>query len=262
MREHLAENTAVRTVELSRRFGSFVAVDRVSIDVCYGEVFGFLGANGAGKTTTIRMLCGLLAPTSGRAWVAGFDVITASEQVKRVIGYMSQRFSLYEDLTVEENLDFYGGIYGLHGRQLRSRKGQLMESLGLTPHRATLARSIPLGWKQRLALCCATLHRPKVLFLDEPTAGVDPLSRRTFWNLVYELAEQGTTVFVTTHCMDEAEYCNRLAIMHEGRVVACDSPAALRSCFNLPSVEEVFVQLVERQLGLSSSAHGEGQSRA
>ena len=262
MRAHLAENTAVRTVDLSRRFGSFVAVDRVSIDVCHGEVFGFLGANGAGKTTTIRMLCGLLAPTSGRAWVAGFDVITASEQVKSVIGYMSQRFSLYEDLTVEENLNFYGGIYGLHGRQLRSRKGELMESLGLTPHRATLARSIPLGWKQRLALCCATLHRPKVLFLDEPTAGVDPLSRRTFWSLVYELAEQGTTVFVTTHYMDEAEYCNRLAIMHEGRVVACDSPAALRSRFNLPSMEEVFVQLVERRLGLSSGAHGEGQVRA
>ncbi len=262
MKEHVSESVAVRTVDLTRSFGSFVAVDRVSIDVPHGEVFGLLGANGAGKTTTIRMLCGLLAPSSGHAWVAGFDVVRESERVKSVIGYMSQRFSLYDDLTVEENLDFYGGIYGLHRRQLRSRKGELMELLGLTPHRAKLARTIPLGWKQRLALCCATLHRPKVLFLDEPTAGVDPISRRSFWNLVYELAEQGTTVFVTTHYMDEAEYCNRLAIMHEGRVVACDSPAALKSRFALPTVEEVFVRLVERQFGLSNSRPGEDQPRA
>jgi ABC-2 type transport system ATP-binding protein len=257
-----SDTLAVRTQELSRSFGSFVAVDRVSIDVHQGEVFGFLGANGAGKTTTIRMLCGLLAPTSGRAWVAGFDVVHDTERVKAAIGYMSQRFSLYEDLTVEENLDFYAGIYGLHGERLRSRKRELMESLGLTPHRAKLTRTIPLGWKQRLALCCATLHRPKVLFLDEPTAGVDPLSRRAFWDLVYGLAEQGTTVFMTTHYMEEAEYCNRLAIMHEGRVVACASPAALKGHFGLSTVEEVFVRLVEgAPQGASSPGRG-GEAHA
>ncbi|MBC7186438.1 MAG: ABC transporter ATP-binding protein [Calditrichaeota bacterium] len=242
-----ADNTvAIHTKDLCRSFGSFVAVDHVSIDVRYGEVFGFLGANGAGKTTTIRMLCGLLVPTSGEAWVAGFDVVRDSERVKASIGYMSQRFSLYEDLTVEENLDFYGGIYGLYGQRLRSRKEAMMDSLGLAAHRGKLARTIPLGWKQRLALCCATLHEPKVLFLDEPTAGVDPLSRRSFWNLVYGMAERGSAVFVTTHYMDEAEYCNRLGIMHEGRLVACDSPAALRARFRAGHVEDVFVQIVER----------------
>jgi ABC-2 type transport system ATP-binding protein len=236
---------AIHAEGLCRTFGSFVAVDHVSIDVRYGEVFGFLGANGAGKTTTIRMLCGLLAPTSGQAWVAGFDVVRASERVKASIGYMSQRFSLYEDLTVEENLDFYGGIYGLHGQRLHSRKEAMMESLELAPHRRKLARTLPLGWKQRLALCCATLHEPRVLFLDEPTAGVDPLSRRAFWQLVYGVAEQGSAVFVTTHYMDEAEYCNRLGIMHEGRLVACGSPAALRARFRAGPMEEVFVQIVE-----------------
>ncbi len=237
---------AVRTEELCRTFGSFVAVDRVSIQVSYGEVFGFLGANGAGKTTTIRMLCGLLVPTSGRAWVAGYDILTQTEQVKASIGYMSQRFSLYDDLTVEENLHFYGGIYGLRGRLLRERTAEVSEGLGIAALKGRLARALPVGWKQRLALACATIHRPSVLFLDEPTAGVDPVSRRAFWDLIYQLAEQGAAVFVTTHYMEEADYCNRLAIMHEGRVVACQAPASLKAALGLPSVEEVFLSLVGR----------------
>ncbi|MDZ7339629.1 MAG: ABC transporter ATP-binding protein [candidate division KSB1 bacterium] len=253
---------AVCTRELSRSFGAFVAVDRVSIDVFAGEVFGFLGANGAGKTTTIRMLCGLLAPTSGQAWVAGFDVVRDTERVKSSIGYMSQRFSLYEDLTVEENMDFYGGIYGLHGGPLTRRKVELMEALGLVEHRRKLTRSIPLGWKQRLALCCAVMHRPSVLFLDEPTAGVDPMSRRAFWSVIYTLAEEGTTVLVTTHYMEEAEYCNRLAIMHEGRVIACDSPAGLKDSCRTESVEDAFVKLVGNRLEVPSFDEGEARRDA
>jgi ABC-2 type transport system ATP-binding protein len=214
--------------ELSRRFGSFVAVDRVSFDVTEGEILGYLGANGAGKSTTIRMLCGLLQPTSGQARVAGIDVNRRPEQVKRVIGYMSQKFSLYLDLSVAENLEFFGGSYGLHGRRLRRRTRDVLELVDLAAQSRTPTAELPGGWRQRLALACAILHEPRILFLDEPTAGVDPVSRRSFWALVRSLAAQGTTVLVTTHYMDEAEYCDRVGLMVDGRLEALDTPAELK----------------------------------
>ncbi len=220
---------AVLAHDLTRTFGSFVAVDRISFEVMKGEIFGFLGPNGAGKTTTIKILCGLLTPTSGVARVSGFDVSTQHEQIKKNIGYMSQKFSLYEDLTVSENLDFFGGIYGLNAERKKSRSVWVLEMADLKHKTHTLTGALPLGWKQRLALGCAVLHEPPVLFLDEPTSGVDPLSRRNFWDLINELALQGVTVFVSTHYMEEAEYCNRLALMTAGQIIALGSPSELKT---------------------------------
>jgi ABC-2 type transport system ATP-binding protein len=217
--------------ELNRKFGSFVAVDRVSFEVAPGEILGYLGANGAGKSTTIRMLCGLLAPSSGHARVAGIDVGERPEAVKRVIGYMSQKFSLYLDLTASENLDFFGGTHNLYGKKLRTRIGEVLEKVGLEQHRTAMVSELPGGWRQRLALGCAILHKPSIVFLDEPTAGVDPLSRRGFWALVRELAAGGTTLLVTTHYMDEAEYCDRVGLMVDGRLEALDSPKGLKQRF-------------------------------
>ncbi|HET7755184.1 MAG TPA: ABC transporter ATP-binding protein [Anaeromyxobacteraceae bacterium] len=220
---------AIETVDLTRRFGRFVAVDRVSFSVERGEIFGYLGANGAGKSTTIRMLIGLLAPSAGEARVAGHDVRTAPEQVKRAIGYMSQKFSLYLDLPVRENLLFFGGAYGLEGAALAARAAEVLEVVGLAGHDAEVTGALPGGTRQRLALACAILHRPEILFLDEPTAGVDPIARREFWTLIRRLASEGTTVFVTTHYLDEAEHCRRIGLMVDGRLVALDTPAALKA---------------------------------
>lgn len=219
---------AVFAHDLTRTFGSFVAVDHISFEVRKGEIFGFLGPNGAGKTTTIKILCGLLTPTSGVASVSGYDVATQHEDIKKNIGYMSQKFSLYEDLTVSENLDFFGGIYGLTPERKKSRDEWVLHMADLSDKTGTLTGSLPLGWKQRLALGCAVLHEPMVLFLDEPTSGVDPLSRRNFWDLINELALKGVTVFVTTHYMEEAEYCNRLALMAAGKIIAMGSPSELK----------------------------------
>jgi len=220
---------SVRARDLTRRFADFIAVSRVSFDVRKGEVFGFLGPNGAGKSTTIRMLCGLLAPTEGEATVAGYDVRSQAESVKQHIGYMSQRFSLYEDLTVEENLDFFGGIYRIPPGRKRERKEWAIRMAGLSDHRRVRAAHLSGGWKQRLALGCAILHEPPVLFLDEPTSGTDPISRRSFWDLIYALSGSGTTVFVTTHYMDEAEYCDRLGLVYRGELVATGSPGELKA---------------------------------
>jgi len=234
---------AIEAKELTRAFGGFTAVDHITFDVRAGEVFGFLGANGAGKTTAIRMLIGLLAPTSGVARVAGHDVLTESEAIKRDIGYMSQRFSLYEDLTVRENIQLYGGIYGLSNRDIEERTARLLARLGLEAAARQFVRALPLGWRQKLAFSVALLHQPKVVFLDEPTSGVDPITRRQFWELIYEAAAAGTTVLVTTHYMDEAEYCDRISIMVAGRLGALGSPADLKRQFNTESIDELFVQL-------------------
>lgn len=239
----MGADAAIHASDLTRRFGAFTAVDAVSFDVAPGEVFGFLGANGAGKTTAIRMLTGLLAPTSGRASVAGFDVYRESDAIKQAIGYMSQRFSLYEDLTVRENVRLYGGIYGLTGRQIRERMATMLERLDLATYANVFVRALPLGWRQKLALSVALLHQPRVVFLDEPTSGVDPLTRRQFWELIYEAARAGTTVLVTTHYMDEAEYCDRISIMVAGRIAALGTPAVLKRDFNVPSIDELFVRL-------------------
>jgi ABC-2 type transport system ATP-binding protein len=228
---------------LTRRFGAFTAVDSISFDVAQGEVFGFLGANGAGKTTAIRMLIGLLAPTAGSARVAGYDVATQAEMVKRNIGYMSQRFSLYEDLTVRENITLYGGIYGLSDAAIGKRTAELVDRLDLREDVDARVKSIPLGWKQKLAFSVAVLHDPKVVFLDEPTGGVDPITRRQFWELIYTTAAAGTTVFVTTHYMDEAEYCDRISIMVDGRIVALGTPSELKAQYEAHSIDDVFVRL-------------------
>lgn len=228
---------------LTRMFGDFVAVDAISFDVEAGEILGFLGANGAGKTTAIKMLTGLLSPTSGDATVAGFDVYTQPEKIKKSIGYMSQRFSLYEDLTVAENIRFYGGIYGLSARQISVRRDDLIERLDLGHARDKRIRSLPLGWRQKLAFSVALLHEPRVIFLDEPTGGVDPITRRQFWDMIYETASSGITVFVTTHYMDEAEYCDRISIMVDGRIEAIGRPADLKKAFDVASVDELFVRL-------------------
>ena len=222
---------AVEVERLTRRFGTFTAVDDVNFRVQKGEIFGFLGPNGAGKSTTIRMLCGLLAPSSGSGWVGGYDIGTEAEQIKKNIGYMSQKFSLYEDLTVEENIDFYGGIYGLRSKRLEERKVWALTMAGLTEHRKRLTRILSGGWKQRLALACAILHEPPIIFLDEPTSGVDPISRRRFWDLIYNMADQGITVFVTTHYMEEAEYCDRIALIYNGKMIAIGSPMELKTRF-------------------------------
>jgi ABC-2 type transport system ATP-binding protein len=222
-------SAAVECDKLSKAFGKFVAVDRVSLTVNRGEIFGFLGPNGAGKSTTIRILCGLLAPTSGRALVAGYDVAKEPETVRANIGYMSQKFSLYDDLRVEENLDFFAGVYGVPRERREERKEYALRMAGLLDRRADLTRLLPGGWKQRLALGCAVLHEPPILFLDEPTSGVDPIARRSFWDLIYQLSEAGHTIFVTTHYMDEAEYCHRLALMYRGRVIALGAPEQLKN---------------------------------
>ena len=220
---------AVVARDLTRRFGKFTAVDHLDLNVGRGEIFGFLGANGAGKTTAIRMFCGLLKPTSGEAWVDGLPISRDAEKIKHRIGYMSQRFSLYDDLLIDENANFYGGVYGLGRKEIEIRKGEQFERLGLTHQKRTLTRELPLGFKQRLALACAMLHRPKLLFLDEPTGGVDPAARREFWNLIYETVETGATVFVTTHYMDEAEYCDRIGLIYRGELIALGSPEVLKS---------------------------------
>jgi ABC-2 type transport system ATP-binding protein len=234
---------AIDARELTRRFGKFTACDAITFHVEPGEVFGFLGANGAGKTTAMRMLIGLLLPTSGAATVAGFDIATQAEQVRRRIGYMSQRFSLYEDLTVQENITLYGGIYGVSDRDITTRTGEILTRIGLEHAGNELVREIPLGWKQQLAFCVALLHRPVVVFLDEPTGGVDPITRRRFWELIYETASQGTSVLVTTHYLDEAEYCNRISIMVNGAIAAMGTPAAVRSSLGAANLDEVFLRL-------------------
>ncbi|NLF07365.1 MAG: ABC transporter ATP-binding protein [Pirellulaceae bacterium] len=241
---------AVTVENLEKRFGSFTAVDRISFRVRPGEVFGFLGPNGAGKSTTIRMLCGILAPSGGSGMVAGFNIRSQPELVKTKIGYMSQKFSLYQDLTVEENINFYGGIYRIPPEKRKQRKEWVIEMAGLADHRRRPTAILSGGWKQRLALGCAILHEPPVVFLDEPTSGVDPISRRRFWDLIYELSGQGVTVFVTTHYMDEAEYCNRLGLIYRGRLIALGTPHELKSELarpdgRLPTLEEVFVERIE-----------------
>ena len=233
----------IQVKDLTKRFGSFTAVDAISFEVSRGEIFGFLGANGAGKTTAMRMLCGLSYPSGGSGTVAGFDIVREGEQIKRHIGYMSQRFSLYEDLTVFENMQLFGGIYGMSERDIRSRADELLEKVQFTSQRDTLVGSIPLGWKQKLAFLVATMHAPEIVFLDEPTGGVDPITRRQFWDMIRQAASEGTTIFVTTHYMDEAEYCDRVSIMVDGRIRALDSPQALRTQFSANNMNEVFVKL-------------------
>jgi ABC-2 type transport system ATP-binding protein len=233
----------IETNKLTKRFGSFVAANELTFQVARGEIFGFLGANGAGKTTAMRMLCGLSIPSSGTATVAGFDVYKQTEEIKKNIGYMSQKFSLYEDLTVKENIEFFGGIYGLSRREAREKSDELTTKLGLTQQANQLVVGLPLGWKQKLAFSVAIIHNPKVVFLDEPTGGVDPIVRRQFWDLIYEAADNGITIFVTTHYMDEAEYCNRISIMVDGEIKALDSPANLKQKYNVQTVNEVFFEL-------------------
>jgi ABC-2 type transport system ATP-binding protein len=224
----MPDEAAVTLVDLEKLFGEFIAVNRVSLKVQRGEIFGFLGPNGAGKSTTIRMLCGILPPTSGSGTVAGFDINKEAESIKANIGYMSQKFSLYEDLTVEENIDFYAGIYRIPSEKRRNRREWVIEMAGLTGHRRTRTANLSGGWRQRLALGCAILHEPPIIFLDEPTSGVDPISRRNFWDLIYHLADTGVTVFVTTHYMDEAEYCDRLGLIYRGELIALGSPEELK----------------------------------
>jgi ABC-2 type transport system ATP-binding protein len=244
---HAQPEHAVLTRGLTKRFGDFTAVDNVDLAVRSGEIFGFLGANGAGKTTTIRMLCGLLVPSAGEAWVDGLPISSSADQVKRRIGYMSQRFSLYMDLTIGENLEFFGGVYGLSALQIAERGKDVAEQLGLSAFLNRLPVELPPGYRQRLALGCSVLHQPRMLFLDEPTGGVDPVARRTFWDLIYKRSDEGATVFVTTHYMDEAEYCHRLALMYKGKIIALDPPAALRQAAGKGSMEEVFVSMIEAE---------------
>ena len=236
----------IKTDNLTKRFGDFVAVDEISFEVYKGEIFGFLGANGAGKTTAMRMLCGLSIPTSGEATVAGFDIFKHPEEIKKNIGYMSQKFSLYEDLTVKENIQFYGGIYGLSNKEIKEKSAELIERLGLQKEAKKLVAALPLGWKQKLSFLVAIAHEPKIVFLDEPTGGVDPYMRREFWDLIYDAAYRGITVFVTTHYLDEAEYCNRVTIMVDGKIEALDSPSELRKKFEVPTIDEVFYKLARR----------------
>ncbi|GAO43131.1 ABC transporter ATP-binding protein [Flavihumibacter petaseus] len=239
-------NKAIICQDLTKQFGAFKAVDHISFEVEQGEIFGFLGANGAGKTTAMRMLCGLSFPTSGKATVAGFDVYHQQEKIKANIGYMSQKFSLYENLTVTENIEFYGGVYGLSRTEIKKRGGDMIDMLGLSQSAKKLVGELPLGWKQKLSFSVAIFHRPKIVFLDEPTGGVDPLTRRQFWDLIYSAAADGITVFVTTHYMDEAEYCNRISIMVDGRVEALDTPTQLKHSFQAQTMDEVFYQLARR----------------
>lgn len=237
---------AIIVDKLSKHFGDFKAVDEISFEVGKGEIFGFLGANGAGKTTAMKMLCGLSMPTSGKASVAGFDVYQENESIKKSIGYMSQKFSLYEDLTVKENIKFYAGIYGITPARIIEKTKQLLVQLDLEKEADVLVGQLPLGWKQKLAFSVAIFHEPQIVFLDEPTGGVDPITRREFWNLIYDASASGITVFVTTHYMDEAEYCNRVSIMVDGKIEALDTPANLKKNFNVHSMDEVFLHLARK----------------
>jgi len=239
---------SIEVENLTKRFGSFTAVDSISFDVAQGEIFGFLGANGAGKTTAMRMLCGLSKPTSGRGTVAGFDITRHPEKIKRNIGYMSQRFSLYEDLLVWENIRLFAGIYGVPERQIAPRTDEMLARIGFESERNTRVKELPLGWKQKLSFAVAIFHEPKIVFLDEPTGGVDPITRRRFWEMIYDAADRGISVFVTTHYMDEAEYCNRVSIMVDGRIEALDSPKNLKTQFNAQSMDEVFHRLAREKI--------------
>ncbi len=233
----------IKVENLTKKFGNFIANDKLTFEVKKGEIFGFLGANGAGKTTAIKILCGLSIPTSGNIEVAGFDVYKQTEQIKRNIGYMSQRFSLYEDLTVNENFRFYGGIYGLSAKKIKSKTNFYLKKLDLENSKNNILSSLPLGWKQKLAFSIAVMHKPKIVFLDEPTSGVDPITRRQFWDMIYEVANNGITVFITTHYMDEAEYCQRISIMVDGKIKALDTPKTLKMKYNTTSMEEVFLKI-------------------
>lgn len=237
------KEVVIETEKLTKTFGDFTAVDAISFQVKKGEIFGFLGANGAGKTTAMRMLCGLSIPTSGMAKVAGFDVYRETEMIKKNIGYMSQKFSLYEDLTVVENIHFFGGIYGLPSKKIKEKTQELLTRLELSSVAKSLVVDLPLGWKQKLAFSIAIMHQPKIVFLDEPTGGVDPLTRRQFWELIYEAAHNGITLFVTTHYMDEAEYCDRVSIMVDGKISAMDTPLNLKNEFDADSMDSVFYKL-------------------
>ena len=239
-------DTVIYTENLTKKFGDFTAVDNISFSVEKGEIFGFLGANGAGKTTAMRMLCGLSHPTSGKGMVAGFDIYRQSEEVKKHIGYMSQKFSLYEDLKVWENMRLFGGIYGMKSKDIALKTDEILHELGFERERDTLVRELPLGWKQKLAFSVSIFHEPKIVFLDEPTGGVDPATRRQFWELIYEAANRGITVFVTTHYMDEAEYCRRVSIMVDGKIEALDTPKNLRHQFGVQSMDEVFQHLARK----------------
>ncbi len=233
----------IKSYDLTKKFGPFTAVDHITFEVSRGEIFGFLGANGAGKTTAIKMFCGLLFPTSGEGSVAGLDIFTEREKIKQRIGYMSQKFSLYEDLTVSENINFYGGIYGLQRKVLREKRKELTEKLNLGDFQNKLIADLPLGWKQKLAFSVAIIHSPDIVFLDEPTGGVDPVTRRQFWDLIYEAAHEGVTIFVTTHYMDEAEYCDRISMMVDGRIEALGKPSDLKKDFKAKSMNDVFLKL-------------------
>lgn len=233
----------IRVKNLNKKFGAFVANNNLNFEVYKGEIFGFLGANGAGKTTAIRILCGLSKPTSGDITIAGFDVYKQTELIKKNIGYMSQKFSLYEDLTIAENIELYGGIYGLSKKHIKQRTQQLLEKLGMQKQKDVLIASLPLGWKQKLAFSVAIIHEPKIVFLDEPTGGVDPITRRQFWDLIYEAAHNGITIFVTTHYMDEAEYCDRVSIMVDGRIDALDTPKGLKETYHAKDMNEVFIKV-------------------
>lgn len=256
MSDRVVAELAVTLRDLERRFGDFVAVNRISLDVSRGEIFGFLGPNGAGKSTTIRMLCGLLEPSGGSGTVAGFDIRTEREQIKRSIGYMSQKFSLYDDLSVAENIDFFSGIYGIPRDRKAARKAWVLAMAGLQEHRRTRTGLLPGGWKQRLSLGCALLHEPQVLFLDEPTSGVDPLSRRSFWELIHQLANQGVTVFVTTHYMEEAEYCDRLALIYRGELVALGTPGEMKGRLMTDQVLSVSCERSHEALGVAAAVAG------
>jgi len=242
----MQQEKVITAKELTKRFGDFTAVDKITFEVDKGEIFGFLGANGAGKTTAMRMLCGLSLPTSGLATVAGFDVYKQNELIKKSIGYMSQKFSLYEDLTIRENIRFYAGIYGLSNSEIKEKTSFLLTELNLQGQEKTLVRDLPLGWKQKLAFSIAIVHDPAIVFLDEPTGGVDPITRREFWSLIYAASARGITIFVTTHYMDEAEYCNRVSIMVDGRIDALDSPANLMKTYSAESMDGVFLQLARK----------------
>jgi ABC-2 type transport system ATP-binding protein len=249
----MSGDIAIKAHELTRTFGKFTAVDHISLEVRSGEIFGFLGANGAGKTTAMRMFIGLLAPSSGTASVAGYDVYTESEKIKRAIGYMSQRFSLYEDLTISENIRLYGGIYGLSRQDIQTRSREILTRLEMEQSADLQVRAIPLGWRQKLSFSVALLHRPRIIFLDEPTGGVDPITRRQFWELIYQTAATGTTVLVTTHYMDEAEYCDRISIMVAGKIGAMGTPAELKRQFGADTMDEVFVRLARPTTGAGAA---------
>lgn len=238
-----SNNYSIIAKDLTKQFGSFVAVDKINFEVKRGEIFGFLGANGAGKSTAMRILCGLSKPSSGHAQIGGFDIHTQTEQIKKNIGYMSQKFSLYEDLTLAENIEFYGGIYGLNRSQIKEKTEALIDKLDIRKNAKRLVKELPLGWKQKVAFSVAIIHEPKIVFLDEPTGGVDPITRRQFWELIYEAADSGVTVFVTTHYMDEAEYCDRISMMTAGKLVAIGSPRELKNNYNAKNMDEVFIKI-------------------